>query len=139
MSIEKHAAKKTSCQVVATGLIEIQPKLQSKPAVVARQSNIIAESYVNATTSDIYTAFAEELETEETELHENTQALLNHSNIEVISTPQPNSTMAEKKSDEFEIFGNFVAEVMRNMPKSQSRLLQMNIMKVIADSEDGNR
>lgn len=94
---------------------------------------------MNATTSDIYTAFAEELETEEAELHDNSHALLNHGSIEVISTPQSNSTMVEKKSDEFEIFGHFVAEVMRNMPKSQSRLLQMNIMKVIAESEDQSR
>lgn len=40
-----------------------------------------------------------------------------------------------KKQDEYDIFGNFMAEVMRNMTKSKSRMLQMNILGLISDAE----
>lgn len=63
--------------------------------------------------------------------------LLSHhgSNIEVISSTPIVAQSNNHKPDEFDIFGNFVAEVMRNMAKSKSRILQMNIMKLIADAE----
>lgn len=43
-----------------------------------------------------------------------------------------------KKPDEHDMFGNFIAEVMRNMNKSQARKLQMNIMGLISDAEEAN-
>lgn len=55
-------------------------------------------------------------------------------NIEIIASNQL-ATAGSRKQDEFDIFGNFVAEVMRNMAKPKSRILQMNIMKVIAEAE----
>lgn len=59
------------------------------------------------------------------------------SDIEVVSNTQlaPPNTITNRKQDEFDLFGNFVAEVMRNMKKSKSRALQMNIMKLISDTE----
>lgn len=48
----------------------------------------------------------------------------------------PKPSLPLKKSDEYEKFGNFMAEVMRNMSKSQARKLQMNIMGLIHDVEN---
>lgn len=63
--------------------------------------------------------------------------LMNQANsIEVVSNTQliPNAS-DHRKQDEFDMFGNFVAEVMRNMVKSKSRVLQMNIMKLINEAD----
>lgn len=92
---------------------------------------------MNATSNDIFTTFEEELVAEDIK-H---STLGNHGvnqvgNIEVISNaPIISAPAATKKPDEFDIFGNFVAEVMRNMNKPKSRILQMNVMKLIADAE----
>lgn len=96
-------------------------------------SNIIEESFANATSNDIFTTFEEELVTDDMKQ----STLMNHgTNIEVISnTPIAATSTGNRKQDEFDIFGNFVAEVMRNMNKPKSRILQMNIMKLIADAE----
>lgn len=51
---------------------------------------------------------------------------------------EPQIQNNSRKSDECEIFGNFVAEVMRNMTKPQSRKLQTKILGLIADCEDNN-
>lgn len=51
---------------------------------------------------------------------------------------EPQIQSNSRKSDECEIFGNFVAEVMRNMTKPQSRKLQTKILGLIADCEDNN-
>lgn len=110
-------------------------EIQQSQQVIISSSDLIEESYVHATTSDIYTTFGEELQTQETEVNGDHHTILNQGNIEVIATSTPNISMVEKKADEFEIFGNFVAEIMRNKSKSQARLLQMNIMRLIADSE----
>lgn len=102
---------------------------------VSMPSNIIEESFANATSNDIFTTFEEELVTDDS-MKQST--LMNHgTNIEVIpSTPVTTAPApTSRKQDEFDIFGNFVAEVMRNMNKPKSRLLQMNIMKLIADAE----
>lgn len=47
----------------------------------------------------------------------------------------PKPSLPTKKSDEYEMFGNFMAEVMRNMSKNQSRKLQMSIMGLIHEVE----
>lgn len=98
-------------------------------------SNIIEESFVNATSNDIYTNFEEELVTEdmtESELQTEQNIVENQENSDTV----PTTTI--KKQDEFDIFGNFVAEVMRNMTKVRMRRLQMDIMKLIADVESEN-
>lgn len=104
-------------------------------------SNIIEESFANATSNDIYTTFEEELVTEDTteEMHMQNDGIMSQSNIEMMATSENNAALqsqTSKKPDEFEIFGNLVAEVMRNMAKSRVRILQMNIMKLIADAEN---
>lgn len=72
-----------------------------------------------------------------------TQIILNQDPLQLQEAAQTNSTVSApkpslptKKSDEYEKFGNFMAEVMRNMSKSQSRKLQMNIMGLIHDVEN---
>lgn len=108
-------------------------------------SNIIEESFANATSNETYTNFEEELVTENVadikiQMPKNT--IEKCQNIEIISAPNStacnnNATITSvKKPDEFDIFGNFVAEVMRNMAKPRMRSLQMNIMKLIADAEN---
>lgn len=47
-------------------------------------------------------------------------------------------TQNDQSHDEFGKFGDFVAEVMRNMTKSQSRAFQMKIMGLIVESEENN-
>lgn len=94
-------------------------------------SNIIEESFVNATSNDIFT-FEQELVNDD--LKHST--LMNQANnIEVISNTQLIPPNGSRKQDEFDMFGNFVAEVMRNMVKSKSRILQMNIMKLINEAD----
>lgn len=44
----------------------------------------------------------------------------------------------DQNHDEFGKFGDFVAEVMRNMTKSQSRAFQMKIMGLIVECEENN-
>lgn len=46
------------------------------------------------------------------------------------------SDMSNKETDEFDLFGNFVAEVMRNMPKSSMRKFQMKILELINECEN---
>lgn len=96
-------------------------------------SNIIEESFVNATSNDIFT-FEHELVNED--IKHGTLMNQGNSSIEVIANaqlvPPANAT---RKQDEFDLFGNFVAEVMRNMAKSKSRILQMNVMKLINEAD----
>lgn len=95
-------------------------------------SNIIEESFVNATSNDIFT-FEQELVNEDIK----SSTLMNPEGIEVISNTQiVPSKNTNRKEDEFDIFGDLVAEIMRNMAKPKSRILQMNIMKLIADAEN---
>lgn len=98
------------------------------------KNNIIVDSFANATSNDIFTTFEVEHVTDEMKQ----STLLNHGpNIEVISSSSIAApATATKKLDEFDIFGNFVAEVTRNMNKPKSRILQMNIMKLIAEAEN---
>lgn len=42
----------------------------------------------------------------------------------------------QKKSDEFDIFGNFVGQVMKNMPKAKARLLQMKFLQLITEYDE---
>lgn len=134
--IEKLSPTKTTTyQVISQRVDDTKHKINKN--IIATSSNIIEESFVNATTNDMFTTFGEELVTEVTDTNDN-NAILNQGNIEVITTTATNNAVLNKKPDEFDIFGNFIAEVMRNMAKSQSRLLQMNIMKLIADSESEN-
>lgn len=68
------------------------------------------------------------------------QGILSQANIELITTATADATNVERAhSDEFEHFGKYVAAVLRNMPKYQSRMLQMDIMKVITEAECGHR
>lgn len=110
-------------------IITEDPKNKLGKGITITSSNIIEESFANATSNDIFTAFEEELVAEDIKQ----STLMNQGNIEVLSqVAAPSNT---RKQDEFDIFGNFVAEVMRNMRKPKSRILQMNIMKVIAEAE----
>lgn len=43
------------------------------------------------------------------------------------------STTGNKKSNEFDIFGDFVGQVMKEMSKSKARLLQMKILQLISE------
>lgn len=102
-------------------------------AIGLSTSNIIEESFVNATSNDIFT-FEQELVNDDIKQ----STLINQENsIEVIANTQlvPPTTNVSRKQDEFDMFGNFVAEVMRNMAKSKSRILQMNIMKLINEAD----
>lgn len=103
---------------------------KNKLGKVAFNSNIIEESFANATSNDIFTTFEEELVTDD--MRQST--LTNQASIEIVPNTQIAPSTSTRK-DEFDIFGNFVSEVMRNMTKSKSRILQMNIMKLIADAE----
>lgn len=118
-------------------IIRDDSKNKLSKGIAIASSNIIEESFANATSNDIFTAFEEELETEDLKQSTLMNQGLNQGNIEVISNAQiaGPSVSSVKKQDEFDIFGNFVAEVMRNMAKPKSRILQMNIMKLIADAE----
>lgn len=119
---------------------------EASSIVVVGMSKIIEESFANATSNEIYTNYKEELVTEnmsniEIQMPKNT--IENHQNIEINSAPNSTActnnaatTSSVKKQDELNIFGNFVAEVMRNMSKPRMRSLQMNIMKLIADAEN---
>lgn len=130
--IEKMSSKK---QQTTYQIISDDSHKHKVAKSVSMPSNIIEESFANATSNDIFTTFEEELVTDDS-MKQST--LMNHgTNIEVIpSTPIIASPAAtSRKQDEFDIFGNFVAEVMRNMNKQKSRILQMNIMKLIADAE----
>lgn len=102
--------------------------------ITISSSNIIEESFANATSNDIFTTFEEELVSDGIK-H---STLTNQGNVEVISNQQIAPSTNAARKDEFDIFGNFVAEVMRNMTKPKSRILQMNIMKLIADAESGS-
>lgn len=108
---------------------EAKAKLGKSIAITS--SNIIEESFANATSNDIFTNFEEELVSNDIKQ----STITNHGNIEVISSHPNTITSNTKRKDEFDIFGNFVAEIMRNMTKPKSRILQMNIMKLIADAE----
>lgn len=96
-------------------------------------SNIIADSFANATSNDdIFTTIEEEFVSDDMK----PSTLMNHAaNIEVISSTPIAAPPSSRKQDEFDIFGNLVAEIMRNMSKPKSRILQTNIMKLIADVE----
>ena len=48
----------------------------------------------------------------------------------ITSTPKPN------KSEEFTIFGSYVAEVLKNMNKQKARRLQMKMMQFINEVDD---
>lgn len=102
--------------------------------ITISSSNIIEESFANATSNDIFTTFEEELVSDGIK-H---STLTNQGNVEDISNQQIAPSTNAARKDEFDIFGNFVAEVMRNMTKPKSRILQMNIMKLIADAESGS-
>lgn len=43
-----------------------------------------------------------------------------------------------KQSEEFVIFGSYVAEVMKNMDKQKARVLQMKVMQLITEYDDSN-
>lgn len=127
-SIEKLSPKKqqTTYQIIS----DDHTKNKIGKTIAISASNIIEESFANAS-NDIFTTFEEVTD----DIKQST--LLSHhgSNIEVISSTPIAAQSNNHKPDEFDIFGNFVAEVMRNMTKSKSRILQMNIMKLIADAE----
>lgn len=130
--VEKLTPKK---QQTTYHIISENPKTKLTKGIAIASSNIIEESFANATSSDLFAGFEEELVTEDvkssTFMHQDIKG-----NIEVISNAQiAPPTSSVKRHDEFDIFGNFVAEVMRNMTKPKSRILQMNIMKLIADAE----
>lgn len=43
-----------------------------------------------------------------------------------------------KKQDQYDMFGNFIAEVMRTMTKSESRKLQTDILGLISEAENAH-
>lgn len=129
-SIEKLTPKKqqTTYQIISHE--DANNKLGK--GITMSSSNIIEESFVNATSNDIFT-FEHELVNDDIKQ----STLINQGNsIEVIANSQLVSPVnTTRKQDEFDLFGNFVAEVMRNMVKSKSRILQMNIMKLINEAD----
>ncbi|XP_031627596.1 uncharacterized protein LOC116343581 [Contarinia nasturtii] len=137
--------EETTCEPV-TKKQKLSPKKQQttykiiteemKPGknITISSSNIIEESYVNATSNDLFTSFEEELVTDDININKQSTLINQGTNIETISSvPVSNPAV---KQDEFNFFGNFVAEVMRNMPKQKSRTLQMSIMTLIRDAEN---
>lgn len=146
--IEKLDTRKqsiTTYQVTTSNPMKVKQNDEASSIVTVGPSNIIEESFANATANETYANFEEELITEnmsdiEIQMPKNT--IENHEKIEISSAPNSmtctNNATATllKKPDEFDIFGNFVAEVMRNMAKPRMRGLQMNIMKLIADAEN---
>lgn len=59
--------------------------------------------------------------------------------VTLTTSPQTINTMltsSAKQPDEFDIFGNFVGQVMRNMSKSKARLLQMKVLQLITEFDD---
>lgn len=96
---------------------------------------------MTAASNEIYAqSFGDDLETEVTDLQPTSHGILSQGNIELVTTAASNAVnVGTANADEFEHFGKYVAAVMRNMPKYQSRLLQMDIMKVITEAECGNR
>lgn len=117
--------QQTTYQIITEDL-----KPQPGKNITISSSNIIEESYVNATSNDIFTSFEEELVTDD--MRQSTIINQGTSAETMSSIPVANPVV---KQDEFNFFGNFVAEVMRNMPKQKSRMLQMNIMTLIRDAE----
>lgn len=96
------------------------------------QSNkLIKDAYTIATSNDANDQILLELDDDvlDTETVEPEQS---EQKIELPSQKLDNS----KKSDEFDIFGNFMAEIMRNMTKVQARKLQMNILEIITETEN---
>lgn len=126
----QHQQQQLTYQIISQG--DAKNKLGKN--ITISSSNIIEESFANATSNDIFTTFEEELVNDDIKQ----STLTNQGNIEVISNQQITPATNAARKDEFDIFGNFVAEVMRNMTKPKSRILQMNIMKLIADAESGS-
>lgn len=115
-------------------IITEDPKNELGKNITISSSNIIEESFANATTNDIFTTFEAELVTDD--MKQSTQ-MNQGANIEVISSNAvSNASASSRKQDEFDFFGNWVAEVMRNMPKSKSRILQMDIMQLVRDADN---
>lgn len=104
-------------------------------------SNIIEESYANA--NEIYTPYEEELVTEETNNHEQVvNDIINSEQVEMLvdgtsfSESANTASTSDKKLDEFDMFGTFVSEVMRNMTKSRLRTFQMKVLELISEAEN---
>lgn len=99
-------------------------------------SNIIEESYANA--NEMYTPFEEELVTEDATPIQDIQhnEILDSDNIDVAITSSNTESSSTRKPDECEMFGNFVAEVMRNMTKPRLRTFQMKVLKLISETEN---
>lgn len=79
---------------------------------------------------------ASQIVTINTDLHE-----LNPSqNEDTEQQPQQPKEIADKSgatnTSEFDIFGNFIAEVMKNMKRSQARVLQIKILNFISEFEE---
>lgn len=55
---------------------------------------------------------------------------------ETFSTNPKVASKSTKESDQFDLFGNFIAEVMRNMSRSKSSKLQLDIMGLIHETEN---
>lgn len=121
---EKSAKKQTTYQISEISA-SVDAGTKQMVTVPIASSSIIEESFANATTNDLFEEFEPQKK----------GSFLNHSNIEVIASTPVTAQTVNRKQDEFDIFGNFVAEVMRNMNKPKSRILQMDIMKLIADAE----
>lgn len=89
--------------------------------IILSSSNIIEESFVNATSSDIFT-FEEDLVSDD--MKQSTLADQGK-RIEVVSNTQlVSSHSTNRQSDEFDLFGKYVAEVLRNMRKPKARDLK---------------
>lgn len=81
-----------------------QSTFQIGKGITMASSNIIEESFANATSNDIFTAFEEELVTDD--IRQST--LSNQENME-IATSAPVAVATTSRKDEFDIFGNFVS------------------------------
>lgn len=70
-----------------------------------------------------------------TEQHE--PKMTQNENIEQQHSKEPaERTGGTQKTSEFDIFGNFIAEVMKNMKRSKARVLQIKILNFISEFEE---
>lgn len=81
--------------------------------------------------------------TEETNNHEQVvNDIINSEQVEMLvdgtsfSESANTASTSDKKLDEFDMFGTFVSEVMRNMTKSRLRTFQMKVLELISEAEN---
>lgn len=103
--------------------------------------NIHSDHLLLQDSEDINTSNQEVVEEEVEDVEATDQHELITSQNEDTEQHQPQSKEVADKSgahnsSEFDIFGTFIAEVMKNMKRSQARLLQIKILNFISEFEE---